>query len=39
VGLIPVVYPAVITAIHKKLRGYQPDAFGTHDFRNATVAK
>lgn len=36
-ALIPVVYMTVTTAVHNKVRGYQPNAFGIHDFRGATV--
>ena len=37
VGMIPTVYPAYMTAINKRAKGFVPSPFTNNDFRNVSV--
>ncbi len=37
VGMIPTVYPAYMTALNRRTKGYVPSPFTNNDFRNVSV--
>ena len=37
VGMIPMVYPVLMTAVNKRVSGYLPNPFANNDFRSVSV--